>query len=62
MRWSLLASGSYSVVQAALVIRGFVIRGFNYPRLVNFVQNLLSADISIGYPRIWSLFSGQKAI
>jgi len=43
MRWSLLASGSYSVVQAALVIRGFVIRGFNYPRLVNFVQNLLSA-------------------
>jgi len=61
----LLLSFCYLVcmlVQAALVIRGFVIRGFNYPHLVNFVQNLLSADISLGYPRIWSLFSGQKAI
>jgi len=47
-------------IQAALVIRGFVIRGFNYPRLLNLVQNLLSADISLGYPRIWSLFNGQK--
>ncbi len=32
--------------EVALVIRGFVIRGFDYPRLVNCVQNLLS-----GYPR-----------
>jgi len=49
-------------IQAALVIRGFVIHGFNYPWLVNLVQNLLSADISLGYPRIWSLINGQKAI
>jgi hypothetical protein len=44
-------------IQVALVIRGF-----NYLRCVNFVQNLLSADISLGYPRIWSFFSGKKAI
>ncbi len=39
-------------VQAALVIRGFAIRGFDYPRLVNCVQNSLSVNISLGYPRI----------
>ncbi len=39
-------------VQAALVIRGFVIRGFNYTKLVNYAQNLLSAYISLAYLRI----------
>jgi hypothetical protein len=37
----------YSVLQAVLVIRGLVIRGFDYPQLSNCVQNLLFADISL---------------
>jgi len=40
--------------QAALVIRGLGIRGFVYPRVSFCVQNLLSADFSLDYPRIWS--------
>ncbi len=39
-------------IQAALVIRGFVICGFDHPRLVIYALNLLSADISLSYPRI----------
>jgi len=30
-----------------------VIRGFDYPRISNFVQNLLFVDISINYPQIY---------
>ncbi len=33
-------------VQAALVIRGFVIRGFDYPQHVNCIQNSLSVVFS----------------
>ncbi len=36
-----------------IVIRGFVIRGFDYSRLVNYAQNLLSAYISLAY--LWIL-------
>jgi hypothetical protein len=36
--------------------RGFVIHGFDYPRLSNWVQNLLSADNSLGYPRIFVVY------
>ena len=42
----------HSALEAVLVIRGFVIRGFDYSSLMNCVQNLLSTDISLGYPRI----------
>ncbi len=38
--------------EAALVINGFVIRGFGYPKILNYVQNLLSTDFSLGYPQI----------
>ena len=38
------------IVQVALVIRGFVIRSFGYPKPVNYVQSSLSADISLVYP------------
>jgi hypothetical protein len=38
--------------KAAHVIRGFFIRGFDYLRLLNFVQNSLSADFSLGYLQI----------
>jgi len=34
-------------VYAALIIRGITFRGFDYLRLVNCVQNLLSADNSL---------------
>ena len=37
----------FLVVQVALVIRGFVIRGFDYPRPLNCVQNSISADFAI---------------
>jgi len=47
---------SFLPKQAALVIRGFVIRDFDYSQLVNCVQNLLSADISLGYLRVISWF------
>ncbi len=36
---------SWNKIQAALVIRWFVISGFNYLQLINCIQNLLSADI-----------------
>ncbi len=38
---------------------GFVNRSFDYPRIVNCVQNLLSADISLSYPLILPFFNGN---
>ena len=49
-----------NTLQAALVIRGFVIRGFDYPRQRNCVQKILSADISLDYPRILPFFNGKR--
>jgi hypothetical protein len=47
-------SGLSLLIQAVIVIRGFVIRSFEYLRIVNFVQSLLSADIiTLGY--LWIL-------
>jgi hypothetical protein len=42
-----------SEIQATLVIRGLGIRGFAYQRFSFCVQNPLSADFSLDYPRIW---------
>ena len=55
------SSGS-KCIQAALVIRGFAIRGFDYLRPVNCPQNSLSADISLDYPRILIFFNGKNVI
>jgi len=38
-------------IQAALVIRGLGIRGFDYSRIIIWYQVLLSADFSLAYPR-----------
>ncbi len=47
---------SILIVQEALVIHGSVICDFDSPRPVNYVQNLLSEDFSLGYPRILTFF------
>ncbi len=49
-------------VQAALVICGFVICGFDYPQLSNCIQNLLFADDSPGYLRFFQFLSPKKGI
>jgi hypothetical protein len=43
-------------LQAALVIRGF-----DYPRILNCVQNLFSTDNSLGYLRIFVVFGTKRA-
>jgi hypothetical protein len=40
-----------------IVFCGFVICGFDYPQIVNCIQNLLSVDISLGYSRILPFFN-----
>jgi len=45
-------------VQAALVIREFVIHGFGYPN----EQFLLSADFSLGYPWIRYFLNAKKTM
>ncbi len=50
---------SILIVQAALVFHRFVICGLDYPRLANYVQNLLFEDFSLGYPRILPFFNGS---
>ena len=47
-------------IQAALVIRGFVIRGFDCPQPVNCVQNLLSKVISLDYTWILLFCNGKN--
>jgi hypothetical protein len=49
-------------IQAALNIRGFVICGFDYPRLVIYAQNLLSADIYLSNPQILPFLLSTKDI
>ena len=50
------------MIQVALVISGFVIRGFDSSRPVNCVQNSLSADISLDYLRILTFLMGKTAL
>jgi len=45
-----------------LVIRGFVIHGFGSQWTMNYVQNLLSKDFSLAYPRIRYLLWTKKTI
>ncbi len=53
----------FTSLQAALVIRGFVIRGFDYPRLSNCVQNLLFAfGFGIRAIFIFSIHVAQKIL
>ena len=51
-----------SEVQVALVIRRFVIRGFDYLRPVNCVQNSFYADISLDYLRFRPFLMGKTAL
>ncbi len=48
-------SKKFDYVQAALVIRGF-----DYPRLSNCVQNLLSANNSLSNPQIFIVFGTKR--
>ena len=50
------------MIQVALVISGFVIRGFDSSRPVSCVQNSLSADIYLDYLRISTFLMGKTAL
>jgi len=54
-------SGTLSLgIHATLIIRKFVIRGFDYPRLVHYVQNLIFADISLADFGLYKVKKGPK--
>jgi hypothetical protein len=55
--WETLVYLNYNTkiltLQAALIIRGFAIRGFDYSRFINCSQNLLFVD----FPRLFAVFN-----